>query len=105
MKKCSYCDEELQYDAIKCKHCGEYLNDANVPCPAEEKLPWYFGKPFIVIAVLCIGPLALPLIWWRPQTSRAWKIGLTVGILVISYVLLKATLESIHMLRELYKMF
>jgi hypothetical protein len=70
----------------------------------EEKLPWYFRKSFITIAVCCVGPLALPLIWWRPQTTRAWKIGLTIVILVLSWILFQATMESIRTLKEYYKL-
>lgn len=96
MKKCSFCAEDIQDDAIKCKHCGEFLSTSSFSRFAEEKLKWYFSKSFIVFVVGTVGPLALPLIWWRTKTSLAWKIGLTVGILLISWVLFQTTMESVR---------
>ena len=26
-KKCPFCAEDIDRDAVKCKHCGEYLTD------------------------------------------------------------------------------
>ena len=103
MKKCPFCAEDIQDTAIKCKHCGEFLDTSARTSFAEEKLRWYFRKSFIVMAVCSVGPLALPLIWWRPQTTRAWKIGLSIGILVLSWILFQTTIESIRTFKEYYK--
>jgi hypothetical protein len=100
MKQCPCCAEDIQDAAVKCKHCGEFLNAAVRLPLAESAVKWYYRKSFIVIAVCCVGPLALPLLWWRPQTTRAWKIGLTVVILALSWVLWEATLASLRSLEE-----
>ncbi len=104
MKKCPFCAEDIQDAAIKCKHCGEFLHASTSVNSAENKLPWYFRKSVIIMALLSVGPLALPMIWWHPQMSRAWKIGLTIGILLLSWLLYKATMDSIRTLMEYYKL-
>lgn len=100
LKKCPFCAEEIQAEAVKCKHCGELLL-----VQASDKAPWYFSFSVLIGALLLAGPFALPLLWINPRYSKKSKTVWTAVILVLSYVLAAALSQSLKSLTEYYQLF
>ena len=98
MKKCPFCAEEIQEEAVKCRHCGEFLNKDQA-----QKYPWYFRTSTLVTGFLCAGPLILPLVWFHPRLGKGTKIVVTIIILGISWALTQAVLGALNHLKQYYQ--
>jgi len=86
MKKCPFCAEEIQEEAIKCKHCGEFL-DSSLARQVANKHGSDMSGLAILGGFLLTGPLVIPLIWMNKKYSLSKKIILTSIIILVSVVL------------------
>jgi hypothetical protein len=81
LKKCPFCAERIQPEAIKCRYCGEFLDGSRLAGSRNRPKKWYFATGTVVLALLCLGPLALPLVWLNPRYTPAIKTIVTVIVL------------------------
>ena len=95
MKKCPFCAEEIQDEAVKCRFCGEFLNEAG-----RAKPKWYFATSAVVIALLCLGPFALPLVWHNPRYKIMTRIVVTVIIIALTVLLCYLVVSLYSLLME-----
>ncbi len=66
----------------------------------DKKNKWYFKIGTLIIALLTVGPLALPLAWSNPRLSTKAKVIISVAVLVLTYFLTRAFVDSLKVLKD-----
>ena len=98
LKKCPFCAEQIQPDAIKCRYCGEFLTDSEMyqpPKPSTTSHKWYHATGSVIASLVCLGPLALPMVWVNPRFKLTTKIIMTLVVSVVTVLCLYAMVEAV----------
>jgi hypothetical protein len=66
----------------------------------HKKTKWCFRTSAVVVGLLCVGPLALPLVWFNPRYKGTTKVIATGAVVLLTALLCCLTAKVCNMLIE-----
>ncbi len=57
----------------------------------RKKAKWYYSARAVIIALVCFGPFALPLLFLSPKFTTLWKAIIAIMVVVLTVWLTIAT--------------
>ena len=55
----------------------------------KDKVKWYYNPVVDIMAVLILGPFALPLVWRSPSLKKWAKVLLTAAVVILTILTIK----------------
>lgn len=70
--------------------------------PDKNTVKWYLKPSIILIAIIGVGPFAIPMVWISPAFKRWQKIALTALTIIFTLWVIKSSIELYRvLLREM----